>query len=79
MKVAWPGSGALSLAEDAESFDSYYYLGLTIFALTVVGYTVIGGFLAAVWTDLFQSVMMLALASGRSRAGIAGGGEPHGA
>src|SRR5581483_2727401 len=45
--------------ESAGELDYYYYLGLTIFALTVVGYTVIGGFLAAVWTDLFQSVMML--------------------
>ena len=60
MKVAWPGSGALTLDEtQAGTLDFYYYLGLTIFALTVVGYTVIGGFLAAVWTDLFQSVMML--------------------
>ncbi|HVX15403.1 MAG TPA: sodium:solute symporter [Pirellulales bacterium] len=59
MKVAWPGSGALTLDESAVSkLDYYYYLGLTLFALTVVGYTVIGGFLAAVWTDLFQSVMM---------------------
>jgi SSS family solute:Na+ symporter/sodium/pantothenate symporter len=38
--------------------DWLYLLGLGIFALTVVGYTLIGGFLAAVWTDLFQSVMM---------------------
>jgi len=38
--------------------DRVYYLGLVIFTLTVVGYTLIGGFLAAVWTDLFQSVMM---------------------
>ncbi|HWB13287.1 MAG TPA: sodium:solute symporter [Pirellulales bacterium] len=59
MKVAWPGSGALTLDESDGQLDYYYYLGLTIFALTVVGYTVIGGFLAAVWTDLFQSVMML--------------------
>jgi sodium/pantothenate symporter len=58
MKVAWPGSGALTLDESHSQLDYYYYLGLTIFALTVVGYTVIGGFLAAVWTDLFQSVMM---------------------
>jgi SSS family solute:Na+ symporter/sodium/pantothenate symporter len=35
-----------------------YWLGLAIFSLTVVGYTMIGGFLAAVWTDLFQSLMM---------------------
>ena len=38
--------------------DPAYMLGLLIFSLTVVGYTLIGGFLAAVWTDLFQSVMM---------------------
>jgi SSS family solute:Na+ symporter/sodium/pantothenate symporter len=35
-----------------------YLIGLAIFSLTVVGYTLIGGFLAAVWTDLLQSVMM---------------------
>ncbi len=43
----------------AEPTDWLYFFGLGIFALTVVGYTLIGGFLAAVWTDLFQSVMML--------------------
>ena len=123
MKVAWPGSGVLSLGEDQATFllnaksfqsleasgvprsvvskleplggvgfrsagelseqlqqvltpdefagfkdkivgqskqlDRLYILGLVIFSLTVVGYTLIGGFLAAVWTDLFQSVMML--------------------
>jgi sodium/pantothenate symporter len=35
-----------------------YLLGLVIFSVAVVGYTLIGGFLAAVWTDLLQSVMM---------------------
>ena len=59
MKISWPGSGALALVEDAHGGnDRFYYLGLAIFSLTVVGYTLIGGFLAAVWTDLFQSVMM---------------------
>ena len=58
MKISWPGSGALALAEDGDGLDKYYYLGLCIFSLTVVGYTLIGGFLAAVWTDLFQSIMM---------------------
>ena len=33
-------------------------MGLAIFTLTVVGYTMIGGFLASVWTDMFQSVLM---------------------
>ena len=61
MKLAWPGTGALALAENtaAGGIDNAYYLGLAIFALTVVGYTLIGGFLASVWTDLFQSVLML--------------------
>ncbi len=60
MKVCWPGSGALALTEElTQEPDRYYYLGLVIFSLTVVGYTLIGGFLAAVWTDLFQSVIMI--------------------
>jgi SSS family solute:Na+ symporter/sodium/pantothenate symporter len=59
MKVSWPGSGALALAEDTVGgIDRAYYVGLALFALVVVGYTIIGGFLAAVWTDLFQSVLM---------------------
>lgn len=44
--------------QEVDPYDNYYYFGLFVFALTVVGYTLIGGFLAAVWTDLFQSVMM---------------------
>ncbi len=61
MKMSWPGSGAMALSEDAAvaaDQQTYYWIGLAIFALTVVGYTLIGGFLAAVWTDLFQSVLM---------------------
>jgi len=59
MKIAWPGTGALALAEDPNpAIDRVYLVGLAIFSLTVVGYTLIGGFLAAVWTDLLQSVMM---------------------
>ena len=59
MKIAWPGSGALAIAEDTNSpIDKVYLIGLAVFSLTVVGYTLIGGFLAAVWTDLLQSVMM---------------------
>lgn len=61
MKIAWPNTGALAIATDVSGeLNSAYYLGLGIFALTVVGYTLIGGFLASVWTDLFQSVLMLA-------------------
>src|SRR5436190_7794659 len=59
MKIAWPGTGSLALAEDSNApIDKVYLIGLAIFSLTVVGYTLIGGFLAAVWTDLLQSVMM---------------------
>lgn len=59
MKIAWPGTGVLALAEDSNApIDKVYLIGLGIFSLTVIGYTLIGGFLAAVWTDLLQSVMM---------------------
>jgi len=43
----------------AEQLDWQYLVGLGVFTLTVVSYTLLGGFLAAVWTDLFQSVLML--------------------
>lgn len=46
------------IAAASELTDWPYIVGLTIFTVSVVGYTLIGGFLAAVWTDLFQSVMM---------------------
>jgi len=46
------------LATASELTDWPYITGLLIFTISVVGYTLIGGFLAAVWTDLFQSVMM---------------------
>ena len=36
-----------------------YLVGLAVFSMTVVGYTLIGGFLASVWTDMFQSVLMV--------------------
>ncbi len=35
-----------------------YWIALAIFTLTVVAYTTYGGFLAAVWTDVFQSLVM---------------------
>ena len=43
----------------SKPIDRKYYVGLIVFTVTVVGYTLIGGFLASVWTDLFQSVMMV--------------------
>ena len=65
---AAPAKKAEALAKDAplgdqlrhwwRTADKPYLIGLAIFSLTVIGYTLIGGFLAAVWTDLFQSVMM---------------------
>jgi sodium/pantothenate symporter len=59
LQLAWPSGGELSLSEDAVSVSMFRYrVGLLIFAVTVVGYTVMGGFLAAVWTDLFQSLLM---------------------
>jgi sodium/pantothenate symporter len=60
MKVAFPGAEAVALAEDVKisTGDSAYRLGLTLFTLSVIAYTLIGGFLGAVWTDLLQSVLM---------------------
>ncbi|MBI2824249.1 MAG: sodium:solute symporter [Planctomycetia bacterium] len=58
MKLSLPGNAALALSEEG-GVDPAYYIGLAVFTLTVVGYTLIGGFLASVWTDLFQSVLML--------------------
>ena len=73
MKLAAPSGEFLSLSEDGEVTEAdkanvdkakaqreeiLYWIGLAVFSITVVGYTLIGGFLAAVWTDLFQSVMM---------------------
>ena len=54
------GGEVASPAKSApKSIDRKYYIGLIVFTVTVVGYTLIGGFLASVWTDLFQSVMMV--------------------
>lgn len=73
MQLAWPDSSELAMAEDAVpvseiTYDlnlpgytlklTRYHVGLLIFSTTVVGYTLIGGFLGAVWTDLFQSLLM---------------------
>jgi len=58
MKLAWPSNAEMVLAEDTIDLDRQYYIGLTIFTCVVVGYTLFGGFLASVWTDMFQSVLM---------------------
>jgi len=64
MKEAWPLAVASSPAGATGPtwWPSQwpYLVGLVVFSLAVVGYTAIGGFLAAVWTDLLQSVMMFA-------------------
>src|SRR5262249_5776108 len=44
--------------ETAATADVGYYVGLAIFAATVIAYTAYGGFLAAIWTDVFQSLIM---------------------
>lgn len=60
MKLAWPGNADLTLSEDgAIAMDAQYYVGLCVFTAVVVAYTLFGGFLASVWTDLFQSVLMV--------------------
>ena len=48
-----------AVVRSAEQLDWQYLIGLGVFTLTVVSYTLLGGFLAAVWTDLFQSILML--------------------
>ncbi len=59
IQLAWPSGGELSMSEDTISVSEMrYHVGLLVFAVTVVGYTLMGGFLAAVWTDLFQSLLM---------------------
>ena len=52
-------TAARSNKSASKPIDRKYYVGLIVFTVTVVGYTLIGGFLASVWTDLFQSVMMV--------------------
>jgi sodium/pantothenate symporter len=60
MKLAWPSAVPLAIGEDVlpSALDAKYLIGLAVFSITVVGYTLIGGFLASVWTDMFQSVLM---------------------
>ena len=58
-------------------------LGLAIFTATVVAYTTYGGFLAAIWTDVFQSLVMavgvmILLPAGDDGLGRPGGGDLRG-
>lgn len=41
-----------------EEIDTAFVVGVAIFSATVIAYTAYGGFLAAVWTDVFQSIIM---------------------
>ena len=60
MKIILPSSAYAWASSDdlAVDVDTGYLVGLAIFTLTVVAYTAYGGFLAAVWTDVFQSLVM---------------------
>lgn len=62
MKIVLPGDAVGWLAPEAahRTGDPGYIVGLAIFAFTVIAYTAYGGFLAAIWTDVFQSLVMLA-------------------
>lgn len=74
MKLAWPSNAEMALTDGSEpaptekpeagktsvekEVDYQYLIGLAVFTSVVVGYTLFGGFLASVWTDMFQSVLM---------------------
>jgi sodium/pantothenate symporter len=60
MKIVLPSQTLGWFApESAHSTSTVgYRVGLALFAMTVVAYTAYGGFLAAIWTDVFQSLIM---------------------
>ncbi len=60
MKIIMPSETLSWAASDdlTVSANRAYYIGLAIFATTVIAYTTYGGFLAAIWTDVFQSIIM---------------------
>ncbi len=62
MKIVLPAGTSDWLAGFGEGgpvlFDRAYLVGLLVFTATVVAYTTYGGFLAAIWTDVFQSLVM---------------------
>jgi SSS family solute:Na+ symporter/sodium/pantothenate symporter len=57
VKEVLPTNGQVAAVGE---WDVGYLTGLALFTATVVAYTTYGGFLAAVWTDVFQSLVMLA-------------------
>lgn len=60
MKIVMPSNivGWFHGFQLAGNADVAYLIGLAIFSFTVVAYTTYGGFLAAIWTDVFQSLVM---------------------
>ncbi len=60
MKIVLPSSSMTWVVDESmvTQLDAGYYVGLVIFTATVVAYTAYGGFLAAIWTDVFQSIIM---------------------
>jgi sodium/proline symporter len=53
-------SGVVGLGRLFESaFDITYHMGIVIGLCTVMLYTLIGGFVAAAWCDLFQGIFLL--------------------
>jgi SSS family solute:Na+ symporter/sodium/pantothenate symporter len=50
----------VQIAASGQGWDVGYLIGLAAFTATVVAYTTYGGFLAAIWTDVFQSLVMAA-------------------
>ena len=60
MKIIMPSETMNWFATEdiTQTADRAYYIGLAIFATTVIAYTAYGGFLAAIWTDVFQSIVM---------------------
>jgi Na+/proline symporter len=43
----------------SQGIEAGYFLGLIVFAATVVGYTAYGGFWAVTWTDVLEGLVML--------------------
>jgi sodium/pantothenate symporter len=60
VKIVLPGQATNWLTPESAPAggDPAYLIGLVIFTATVVAYTAYGGFLAAIWTDVFQSLIM---------------------
>lgn len=56
LQIVLPAGASLGFSTGSTA--PAYYLGLAIFTATVVAYTAYGGFLAAIWTDVFQSIVM---------------------